>query len=249
MLRFGAVSLSGPDDYIDLALPGGAGAIDRLWLRENFAAHGQRVQEFLVSVSVTAPALPGGGGGGGATFVAVSNGTSIARKRIVLLGSAVSASAVRVQVTEALAWPVHMQEVAVFRVRAVLLFLKAARGARCQIIGLHTGIRVHMAPWQLPGDELATATWGTPCSALSSVCILGNGNTNSSKQQQAPAFSDYCSGQWATRVQATRHTFELLFGRDSPTLPYEFLGKLGYPLGAGTSCPLPGRLPLRFTVA
>jgi alpha-L-fucosidase len=111
---FGAASLSGPDDYIDLALPSGAGAIDRLWLREDFAAHGQRVQEFLVSVSVTAPALPGGGGGGGATFVAVSNGSSIARKRIVLLGSAVSASAVRVQVTEALAWPVHMQEVAVF---------------------------------------------------------------------------------------------------------------------------------------
>lgn len=104
----GSHTLRGPSDHIDLAVPQGAEGrihMDRVWLREDMRNYGQRAQEFQVFAS----------GDGGATFSRIGNGTSIARKRIVLLDSPMAIDILRFQVTKALEWPLVIQEAAAFK--------------------------------------------------------------------------------------------------------------------------------------
>jgi alpha-L-fucosidase len=95
-------SLSKPGDFVELAVPEGRG-IDRVWLREDITT-GQRAQEFRVLASSD----------GGATFALVGNGTSVARKRIVLLGKELAVDTLRFEVTKALEWPLRITEAAAF---------------------------------------------------------------------------------------------------------------------------------------
>ena len=106
----GSHTLRGPSDHIDLAVPQGAEGrihMDRVWLREDMRSYGQRAQEFQVFASED----------GGATFSRIGNGTSIARKRIVLLDSPIAIDILRFQVTKALEWPLVIQEAAAFKQR------------------------------------------------------------------------------------------------------------------------------------
>jgi alpha-L-fucosidase len=105
-----ALVLKGPDDYIDLTVPAGQ-SIDRVWLRENIIT-GQRALEFRIFVQLLSSA------GGDEPFVLVGAGTSVARKRILLLPSAMKVTTVRFQVTKALEWPVPINQAAAFAVCA-----------------------------------------------------------------------------------------------------------------------------------
>ena len=103
-----ALSLSGPDDYVELAVPKGhGGKIDRVWLREDITT-GQLAQQFQVLASFD----------GGQKFRLVGNGTSVARKRIVQLPTHMAPDMLRFQVTRAAAWPVPIKEAAAFNVCA-----------------------------------------------------------------------------------------------------------------------------------
>ena len=95
-------ALHAPADYIDLEMPSGA-STDRVWLREDIST-GQRAQAFKVFTLATRQAEP----------QLVFTGSSVARKRIVLLNATVAVQVVRFQVTEALEWPVPISEVAAF---------------------------------------------------------------------------------------------------------------------------------------
>ena len=95
-------ALHAPADYIDLEMPSGA-STDRVWLREDITT-GQRAQAFKVFTLATRQAEP----------QLVFTGSSVARKRIVLLNATMTVQVVRFQVTEALEWPVPISEVAAF---------------------------------------------------------------------------------------------------------------------------------------
>ena len=55
-----------------------------------------------------------GSSDGGATFALIGNGTSVARKRIVLFAEPMALDTLRFQVTKALEWPLSIEEAASF---------------------------------------------------------------------------------------------------------------------------------------
>merc|ERR1711879_200842 len=97
-----AQQLSNAEDFIDLRVDGGA-AVDRIWLREDISS-GQRAQEFTVLAQMST----------GGQFSVVVNGTSIARKRVVVLSNEIKPVVLRFKVDASLEWPVPIHEVAAF---------------------------------------------------------------------------------------------------------------------------------------
>jgi alpha-L-fucosidase len=97
------LQLSRAEDHIDLQVPRGQ-TFDRVWLREDIST-GQRARGFRVLV------LEEGSQG----FVQVAEGSSVARKRIVVFNTTMAGvRQLRFQVTAAAQWPVPMTEVAAF---------------------------------------------------------------------------------------------------------------------------------------
>jgi hypothetical protein len=102
------LQLRSAEDHIDLEVARGL-TFDRVWLREDIST-GQRARGFRV----LARSWDDEDGKEGA-FVPVANGTSVARKRIVLLkANMTGVRQLRFQVTAATQWPVPMTEVAAF---------------------------------------------------------------------------------------------------------------------------------------
>ena len=96
------LQLRSAGDHIDLGVPPGQ-SIDRAWLREDIYT-GQRAYGFRVLARRD----------GEEDFVTLAEGTSVARKRIVLFNSTQSVRQLRFQVTAASAWPVPMIGAAAF---------------------------------------------------------------------------------------------------------------------------------------
>ena len=97
------LQLSSAKDHIDLRVPPGQ-SIDRAWLREDIST-GQRARGFRVLARTE----------GKEQFETVAQGTSVARKRIVLFNVTLHrVRQLRFRVTAAVEWPVPMMEVAAF---------------------------------------------------------------------------------------------------------------------------------------
>ena len=96
------ITIQHPGGYVDLVVDPPITA-DRVWVREDIST-GQRAQEFQVLVQTDR----------GGAFVGVANGTSIARKRIVVFPESVSVAVLRVVVSRSYEWPVPISEVALF---------------------------------------------------------------------------------------------------------------------------------------